>query len=370
MSKQEKASTIQRDLRFDVLKTIGILCIIFAHVGPENNILFHIRRFDVPMMVIVSGTLYFYTSGQKKVSFWKYLQKRLPRLIAPVWVFLIFFFVSAAAIFACLSQPYPFSKEQIFETFLLSKGIGYVWIIRVFTLMAVFAILIKNIYGWCQSELRFLAFISVSYLGYEILLNKIHRFNLHNELFQSLVNDYLFYLIPYGCLFGLGMALPNIRQKVMLLISGFFFIIFLLCAIYYSYHAGYFVSNVEFKSPPRIYYISYGIFMSLLCFFTVDKLTKKYNLSSQENLYIELITFISSSSLWIYLWHIFFLYYWQKLIIIHLPDFSTRFIIDFFVVVIGSISVTYLQKKLIFKLINNTKFGQNNSKWLDILFLK
>jgi len=369
MNRQNQASDIQRDIRLDVLKTLGLMCIIFAHVGPENNILFNIRRFDVPMMVIVSGILYFYSSGQKKVSFWNYLQKRLPRLIAPVWVFLIFFFVSASVIFFCLSQPYPFSTRKIFETFLLSNGIGYVWIIRVFTLVAIFAVLINNIYQWCQSEFRFLTLLSVSYLAYEILVNKIHRFYLHG-LFHSLVNDYLFYLIPYGCLFGLGMTLPNIRKKTMLLISGIFCIIFFLCTFYYSYHAGHFVSNVDFKYPPKIYYISYGIFMSLLCFFVVDNLTKKYNFLSQKNLYIEAITFISSSSLWIYLWHIFFVYYWQKLIVTHLPNFSNRFVIDFFVVLICSISVTYLQKKLISQLINNTKFGQNNAEYLNILFLK
>ncbi|MEH1966657.1 MAG: acyltransferase family protein [Nostoc sp.] len=87
----EKTLDKQRDIRFDILKTIGLVCIIIAHVKPENNILFDIRLFDVPLMVITSGTLYYYSANNKKISFLNYLQKRLPRLIVPVWLFLTFF---------------------------------------------------------------------------------------------------------------------------------------------------------------------------------------------------------------------------------------------------------------------------------------
>src|SRR5579883_315771 len=366
----ENKPSNQRDIRFDILKTLGLLCIIFAHVGPEDNILFDIRRFDVILMVIVSGTLYYYSAKSKKISFWSYLQKRLPRLIAPVWLFLTFFFSSAYIIFFLLSLPYPFSSQKIIDTFTLLNGIGYVWIVRVFTLVALFANLLLKLYKFCKSEARFLALLAVIYLCYEILLDFTQHHNLHNAIISSLVNDYFFYLLSYGCLFGLGITLPKLQTKTILLVSGIFFILFLGCAVYYYHRLGHFVSNVDFKYPPRLYYVSYGIFASLLAFVIVSKLYYKYNLGDKGNILIKIIIFISSSTLWIYLWHIFFVYYWQNLIIKYLPNFASQFILAFLVVTLGAIAVTYVQKAAISRVIIKTRFGQKNSELLSILFLK
>jgi peptidoglycan/LPS O-acetylase OafA/YrhL len=353
----EKKSDRQRDIRFDILKSIGLICIIYAHIGSEDNIFFHIRRFDVPLMVIISGALYYYSASKKQISFWSYLQKRLPRLIAPVWLFLSFFFISAYGVFNLLSQPYPFSQAKIFETFILSVGIGYVWIIRVFILVAIFSSLLISIYRYCKTEFRFLSFLSVIYIFYELLFKVVPRFNLHNQFIAGLINDYLFYLLPYGCLFGLGMTLPKLKKSTILMIIGIFMAIFLGWAGYYYHIRGHFISTHEFKYPARIYYISYGIFMSLL-------------VSIKNNSLIKVIIFISSSSLWIYLWHIFFVYYWQTFLAEHLPKFINLFNIGFLVVTLGAIFVTYLQKKLISRLVMKNSFGKNNSDLLSMLFLK
>ncbi len=366
----EKKLNGKRDIRFDILKTIGLLCIIFAHVGSETNILFDIRRFDVILMVIVSGTLYYSSSGSKKISFWSYLRKRLPRLIASVWLFITFFFISAYFIYSLLSLPYPFTSEKIIDTFLLLEGIGYVWIIRVFILVALFASLILNLYRFCKSEVRFLALLAFIYVAYEFLLNFTQHHNLRYQIISSLVNDYLFYIISYGCLFGLGIVLPKLRGRTILLISGISLILFLCCGVYYYHQLGHFISNVEFKYPPRLYYVSYGVFMSLLAYYIVNKLYVKYNLSDKDNILMRIIIFIGSSTLWIYLWHIFFIYYWQNLCIEHLPMFASHLIIAFFVVTLGAIAVTYIQKRVISGVIRKTRFGQNNSELLAILFLK
>ncbi|MBD2203641.1 acyltransferase [Calothrix sp. FACHB-1219] len=369
-NKIENKSDNQRDIRFDILKSIGLICIIYAHIGSENNIFFHIRRFDVPLMVIVSGALYYYSASKKQISFRSYLEKRLPRLIAPVWLFLTFFFVSAYGIFTLLSQPYPFAQEKIFETFILSVGIGYVWIIRVFILVAIFSSLLMNIYIYCRTEFIFLAGLSLTYILYEILLKLVSRVNLHSQFIAGFINDYLFYLLPYGCLFGLGMTLPKLKKRIILVTIGIFLGIFLGLAVYYYYQKGHFVSTSEFKYPARLYYISYGIIMSLLGFLLVDKLVVKYKLLTTNNCFFKTIVFISSSSLWIYLWHIFFVYYWQNLLSKNLPEFMNRFNIDFLLVVLGAITVTYLQKKFISSLVIKNRFGQNNLDLLVLLFLK
>ncbi|MBO3460950.1 acyltransferase [Aetokthonos hydrillicola Thurmond2011] len=366
----EKTANSKRDIRFDILKTVGLLCIIFAHIGPETNIFFKIRRFDVPLMVIVSGSLYSYSASNKKISFWNYLKSRLPRLIAPVWLFLIFFFISAYIIFSIISQPYPFSEQKILDSFLLLKGIGYVWIIRVFTLVALVASLLINLYRFCKSEARYLALLAIIYIGYEFVFNFVKHYDLRYPVVSSLVNDYLFYLVSYGCLFGLGIILPKLQERSILLISGFFSIVCLICSFYYYHYSGNYISLIDFKYPPRIYYVSYGIFMSFLGYFITNKLYLKYHLSNKDNILTRSIIFVSSSTLWIYLWHIFLVYYWDNLVVKYIPKFSRQYTLAFLVVTGGAIALTYIQKRVVSGVVKKTGFGQKNAEILSILFLK
>jgi fucose 4-O-acetylase-like acetyltransferase len=66
MSQAEVRTPIQsRDIRFDILKVIGLFCIILAHVSPPS-LIFQLRNFDVPLMVMISGSV-FYLSSFKKI---------------------------------------------------------------------------------------------------------------------------------------------------------------------------------------------------------------------------------------------------------------------------------------------------------------
>ncbi len=359
-----------RDIRFDILKTLGIFSIILAHVIPQN-IFFDIRNFDVPLMVIVSGSLFYCSSYNKNSSLLTYLYKRIPRLIAPVWLFLSFYFVSIYVAFYLLGKNYPFSlKKDIINSFLLLDGIGYVWIIRVFILMAFISTLILNLYKSCRSKNHFFAVLIFIYVFYEILLQIFTKINLINNLFfSSLIKNYVFYTISYGCLFGLGIALPTMKRKSILVVAGVFLTSFLIVAVYLYNRQGVIPLTQSFKYPPKFYYLSYGIFMSMLAFSVVDILCTKYNLNNQENPIIKIIVFISTSTLWIYLWHILFLYFKQLLLQIK-PSITPNYIISFLIITILSITATYIQKRSIYTVINKTKIGQNNSEILAVLFLK
>ncbi|MHC5733794.1 acyltransferase family protein [Nostoc sp.] len=366
----EAEKSVTRDIRFDILKTLGIFSIILAHIIPQN-IFFNIRNFDVSLMVIVSGSLFYCSSYKKNYSLLTYLHRRIPRLIAPVWLFLSFYFISISVVSYLLGKDYPFLlKKHIINSFLLLDGIGYVWVIRVFILMAIISTIIMNLYKSCRSKNHFFAVLLFIYISYEILLQIAITINLGNIPFlSSLINNYAFYTISYGCLFGLGIALPTMKRKSILVVAGVFLTVFLLVAGYLSYTQGVIPSTQNFKYPPRIYYLSYGIFMSMLTFSVVDILCKKYNLNNQENPIVKAIVFISTSTLWIYLWHILFLYLKQSLVQIK-PDIATNYIIFFLLITILSVTATYIQKTSISRLIQNTKFGRANSEMLAILFLK
>jgi fucose 4-O-acetylase-like acetyltransferase len=362
--------TTTRDIRFDILKTLGICLIILAYVIPKN-IFFHIRNFDVPLMVIVSGALFYYSNYNKEYSLFSYLYKRIPRIVAPVWLFLSFYFTSSYIAFNLLGKDYPFLlKKHIVDSFLLLEGIGYVWIIRVFILVAIASTVILNLYKNSRSQNYFFAVLSFIYLGYEVLVELSTKIGLdNNAILSTLVKEYIFYTIPYGCLFGLGLALPTTKRKSILVIAGVFLTAFCTIGAYSYYIQGIIPLTQDFKYPPRIYYVAYGIFMSMLAFIGVDTLCKKYNLNHQENPITKFIVFISTSTLWIYLWHIFFLSV-EQLLAKTKPNLTSNYIMSFLVIITLSILTTYIQKKFISLVIKRTKFGYNNSEMLSTLFLK
>ena len=118
---------MQRNMTIDVMRVMGLLLIILAHVNPPG-ILFQFRTFDVPMMIFVSGVS-FYLSKASNVSFATYSLSRFQRLVFPVWAFLIMFFF-ILYVFKPLKFMDLLTVNNITSTFLLD-GFGYVWIIKV-----------------------------------------------------------------------------------------------------------------------------------------------------------------------------------------------------------------------------------------------
>ncbi len=78
-----------RNEKIDLLRFIGLIMIIFAHVG-YSGFFMQIRNFDVPLMVVVSGMSF--SIGYKNESYIQYLWKRVKRLLFPVWIFLTIYF--------------------------------------------------------------------------------------------------------------------------------------------------------------------------------------------------------------------------------------------------------------------------------------
>ncbi len=366
----QETKTKNRDIRFDFLKTLGLLCIILAHSSPPH-IISQLRNFDVPLMVIVSGTLFSYSFRDKKYSFWEYIKKRIIRLVSPVWLFLLFFFSSIYILDSLTDISYPFTLKSILTSFLLLGGIGYVWIIRVFVLMAIISPLILGLHKYFASDVRFLAALSGIYVFYELIFNFIQHFSITSPLLATLVNSYLLLLIPYGCMLGLGMVLTRMNRQSILAASAIFLIIFLTLTLYHFCVSGKFVATQSYKDPPTLYYLSYAIFVSMLAYYVVDKFLGNYFtlLSERESFLIKWISFVSSSSLWIYLWHIYCLHYWL-IIAQHLSPIATNFTVIFTVVTFTSIAITYLQKKLISGVITETRFGREHCELMATLFLK
>ena len=351
-----------RDLRFDILKVIGIFCIILAHFE-TGKIVFQLRNFVVPLMVICSGALYYHSLQRSNLTFFEYIKKRVARLLAPSWMFLFLYFLLIFIICFMTKDNYPYSWSDILKEFVLRSRIIGLWIIRVFILVSFTALFLYKIYLYFENKLQFLFLLCLIYLLYELSYKMLSVYD--SSIIFKLLKKTVFELIPYGCLFGLGMSISSLKQKTVFLLSLLFFIIFSILFLIKSSYV-YPVSTQLYKYPPRLYYLSYAIFATLFLYIFFS------NIKIGNNKIKNIIIFLSSSSLWIYLWHWFFLRYsisiaqnWFLLP----PEIINNCVINYLLVVILSILITFLQKISINYVINRIPMGKRTEKFLSITFL-
>lgn len=281
-----------RDEKLDVLRFIGLAMIILAHVNPSEWI-FQLRNFDVPLMVMISGVAF--GLSYKGEVYGAYLWRRVKRLLFPAWLFLTAYFL--LMYFVSFPKPLP-AIEKVWGSYLLLEGIGYVWIIRVFLLVALVAPFILAFNNKCISNLSYFSSIVAIYAGYEIAL-----YGLQSSLSTPVgvvVENTLLYVIPYAVIFSLGLRFSvqsSYRLIVPGLVSGFIFVVMAFVLFLRSEGVVY---TQAFKYPPQLYYLSYAIAVSFILWFFVDLLMPYI----KGIIVYPFIEFIARNSLWAYLWHI------------------------------------------------------------------
>ena len=340
-------------MRFDILRVIGLLAIILAHTNVPGW-LFQLRNFDVPLMMLVSGAVYGLSSATSK-PYLSYIWGRIIRLLLPTWVFLSLFFI-----FSWISGK-QFTPNTILQSFALLDGIGYVWIIRVFILVACITPLFVYFYQSISLKRWYLLvlvgiFFLYTLLRYVYLVTYVlHTTQLTKIIFENVV----FYLLAYGTVAGLGVYVLSASKKAILLHFGFFSILFISLVFLYSNHG--FIPTQMDKYPPGIYYLSYALGVSLLLYFF--SYTKVFRFL--ENGFVR---FVAESSLWIYLWQIFFLYQWgtRKT---YLPATFQNFLVEYCIIVVLSVAVTYFQKKIVGFMVSKLQ-NPTLQTLLSISFLK
>ena len=333
-----------RTIKYDILRTIGLLAIILAHVNPPD-LLFQIRNFDVPLMVFVSGAVYGLFPAKEK-NYFVYLFRRVGRLLLPTWILLSFYFFL-----------FPVSVENMISSYVLLDGIGYVWVIRVFILTALLMpllFLLKRTF-----KKTYIFFLLGVYLFYELFIQSYPQMSFLTDqpMIDFLMANVVFYMLSYGFIAGLGLSIKDASQRTILFIlSGF------LTAFVYMLFQTNFASTQDFKYPPTLYYVSYAMVITLLLFFAAElKFMKRFFSNS-------LLKFIAVSSLWIYLWHILFLTLWDTFSGV-LPSVYQHFLIEYVFVFAAAVGVTFLQKKIVTKFLT-VIHSQPIKTFLTLAFLK
>lgn len=291
---QDKPKSLSARLDYiDFLKVVGLTGIIIAHVGSPRWV-HMLRNFDVPLLVIISSLLaeksYKKYEGNGLKSAGQYFLSRFQRLVLPTWIFLTLYFLLSAFHDRSLQN-----LEYYFCSYCMTRyGISYVWIILIY----LYSALLIPFFCKLKFSLWSVVFIAVIYLSYETAC--FFQIGTANKVFETT----FYYIIPYGLLTYMGYNYYKMPPKIHYWIMIVSFTVFVLLAGYYWIKTGSLQSVQIAKYPPTSYYLSYGVLWSFSLLLFCEKFSFK--------LYTHpLIKYISIHSLWIYLWHILVLYYYD-----------------------------------------------------------
>jgi fucose 4-O-acetylase-like acetyltransferase len=339
--RNHKDINVMRDHRIDFLRFIGLAMIIFAHVDPPA-FLFQLRNFDVPLMVLISG-MSFGLSYKTTESYLSYIWKRVKRLILPVWIFLTLYFLF---LYLYNAEDKDLQLKTIIGSYNLSGGIGYVWIIRVFFLVALVSPMLYQLNKNIKSHHHFILITTILFIGYEIFrylsLPYIQGGNKKNI---SLITHYI---IPYSLIFALGLRIPQMKLQQLKNIAYASLAIMITIGGYLFYTDGALVPTQKFKYPPSVYYLSYAMFISTLLWILAPAIEKRLE-NTKANTFI---LFIAQNSIWVYLWHIPFI----KLIDGH---FITRYLMVFIAASIIAYCQVWIATHILIKHTKNEPLKRN-----------
>jgi hypothetical protein len=296
---------IERNLNYDLIRLLGLLIIMIAHSSPPDW-LFQLRNFGTPLLVVGSGLTYTLIYSSKKIEIGEFYSKRLKRLVLPAWIFLSFFFLFFYAASEVTAKEYPFNLKKILGSYTFMDGIGFVWVFKIYLMLALITPIAIHLNKRIDSDRFYFFLLILFYIIYE-LINYIvspYLVGTINTVFNSIV----FILIPYSLVYFYAFRMNRLKSNHLLILSLTSLVIFLSMAFIKYQDTGWFVSTQDFKYPPTIYYLSYAFFAINIIFIVVNKI----NLEKTNVKYA--LVWLSSNSLWVYLWHIMAFYIWKFLL--------------------------------------------------------
>ena len=295
------AKELKRDSSIDLRRFIGFTLIVLAHIGMSRqageSALFQLRSFDVPLMVFVSGLAF---SGKDTGAYLPFIFKRTLRLLVPVYIFVTAYML-LNPVLADLGWVEVYSPERMAGTYglRLNPSIGYVWIIRVFLIVMLVTPLLTALekkikQGWVLYAVVLLMLGVQTALTSWLKSKGLDFFG--KDWIMYLVKDWGLYIFGYSAVFTAGLRFRKASVKEKLLVMGMFLAVVAASAWFAIEKHGTWLCFQQYKYPPRLYFLSYGVLVSSFLWLTSKVWTKVMDNS--------LFTFIGRNTIWIYLWHI------------------------------------------------------------------
>lgn len=323
---------MKRDSRIDILRALAIFLIMLAHVHPPINLI-QIRVFDVPLMAMLLGMSFVLSkTKEKKETYIDFVVKRFKRLVIPAWVFLTLFFISSFIVANILNMEKPYNLKILLTSYSLLSGIGYVWIIRVFFTIAILSPLlfelskrVSTLFGKCITLFSLLLIQG----GLCILTERLD--GVVYVLFEQLIAI----SFGYAIIALVGMWAINQTKRENLTLGFFFLAIFLIIGSIQDFPL---ISKQKY--PPTIYFIAFGLSVSLLLFYLLSNSRLKKIFEKKS------IIWGSKHSLELYYWHIF------PVTVFEASFSSTNWLIKYIITIIVTLILTNLQTKYLPNIFN------------------
>jgi len=294
----------ERNLTIDLLRVFGGLVVMAAHV-PLAELLFQARNFGTPMLIVVSALAAAVTFRDHPPPVVAFLKRRLHKLVLQPWCFLTIFFVLCLGAAHLLHKAFPFTGREVLMSYAFEGGIGYVWVFKVYITIALITPALIHFKSSVVDRRKYLAALLAAYLFNEALCGLLHGW-IHEDGMLQVVDDTVLTVVPYAILFAYGLLLAELTDAMVLLIACASLIVFGVLASLKASQAGHFVPTQQFKYPPTLYYLSYGLF----CVNSVYLALKAVRIPERAQ---PALVWLSSNLLWIYLWHILGILMWQHL---------------------------------------------------------
>lgn len=299
-----RSQTVERRQGIDLIRFVGVAIIMVAHAGPPDW-LFHLRNFGTPLLIVASGLTYATIYRDRSLDPWTFYQKRLARLIFPAWVFLTVFFAFFYVFSKVGGRPLPFSVWKIPETYLFLNGIGFVWILQVYIVLALVTPAALFFSRRVGGNVVYFSCLLAAYFAYEASLPILQSLTTNKP--NSVWNTTVFSALPYSILFLYGLRLHRLSTRAVIFIALTCFLAFVVQALVLRHEYGVFVGVQSYKYPPTFYYLAYGMFALNLTYLVCRNVVMPDAVG-------RVVTWLATNSLWIYLWHIFAYYLWEMLL--------------------------------------------------------
>lgn len=278
------------------------------------------------------------------------MYKRFQRLILPTWIFLFLYHIFSACFYFATDQTFNIKGEigSSITHFTFMTG-WYVWIMRLFFIVALFAPLLSKVTKFFRT-INLYAFVIVA-----LVLNEFLVLWIGEDCSQDDWRVILEMNIPYLAIFCIGTYIHKMSKTSILSMMTFFFIALVTIAFYLKNETGVFQSLRIYKYPPQAYYMTYGITLTLFLWL----IRKQIVLFFDKIKIIRAVEFIGSHTMWIYFWHIFLL--------VFVAENISSSAIRFFVVFVFACLFGYLQSIVLNRVAMRCK-KESTKKKLFMLF--
>jgi peptidoglycan/LPS O-acetylase OafA/YrhL len=327
----------KRNVNLDLLRFLGVLIIMIAHANP-SSLFSQLRNFGTPLLIVGSSLTYAFIYKNRAIDLIPFYKKRLKRLTIPAWIFLIFFFAFFYVATLFFERDYPFSNATILHTFLFYEGIGFVWILKVYMILALITPYALN---FSKSRIKnniYFGLIFLIYVMYELVNYFLSDYIPYES--RKFVANTILLIFPYTALYLYGLRLDQIKTKYIISVTIVSLVVFVAMAMQKYINTGEFVATQYYKYPPTLYYLSYAFFWVNLIYLAISR----YPIINFSK-YRKVVVWLSSNSLWIYLWHILAYYLWENLFNDY--DLFGIFFIKFTFLFSFGIILTTIQLKLV-----------------------